>query len=854
MIRKIKQKKIFDLIFLVLIFAITALIYNFLLEVSSLSIVGDAQKYNGYQAYVIRYSLLNFGQFGLWDQFLSSGMSWISHPGGGLFSPFAWIAILTVPDINRGSLLIFYINAFFVSFSYYFLCRIIGLHRFTSFFVAILAISNQYTFMFVANGWFEEFFGLTIIPFTVGLLWLAISKKNYAYAILGGLAMSFNFLANSYYVFHYNVMCLLWIGLAFLVSDIYNIWRNKKRKIKRLKYTILLNIVFWLTFLGISAIKLIPLLEFRSLSARQYLPLSVVDSSNGVMTFDFFKSLIRDFIVPAGHTNFFTQWVNNLALIFLFASVIYFLFKKKFEYGVFLSLFLMGIWGYFAYRIPVDLYALLYRFLPGFSSNNYPYRFMIIIYFAFLVSVGLGLDLLINKKSKILLLLGVILGSIIVVGAGWYTTASYNAIKYLNMPDVKTDLKTANFTVKKLENHSSLLIDGKISSDLFVVLAKITEAYRPEGRTRSTISGDNVLTQSIILEQQIPVVHHSYNPIVPTYEYGIIPSGTTQDSLELTEKRYKILSILNTRFQIQGKLGFEFAGCKNLEISNATVKRSIIEKNPAEGACSFLEARLKKIIATDDGGIYYDSNVLPKITLISNPILLITDNSFNDFSSFIAKQIVFHKDFNIKNMTVLSGGSNYLDDYSINELKKFPVLILVNPFIKDKIRTDSLLNRYRKSGGKIIVLTGKKINYESLHERSSSIYTAKPAWSYDAIEENNMSIIFRTLKTNEAKDIKIKKFTPEDVIFEVVTKKNNEVLQFSDSFYPGWKASIDSRQVNVYMADGLVKGIVISQKGTHTIRFYYAPDSFRNGAMITGVTILLIGGLFILNSLGKIKL
>jgi hypothetical protein len=839
MIHKIRKIISFDWFFLILIFGIATLIYSFLFNISSLSLVGDAQRYNGYQAYIVRYSFLNFGQFGLWDQFLSSGMSWISHPGGGLLSPFAWISILITPDINRGSILIFYLNTFLVSFAYYFLCRVLGLHKITSFFVAILAISNQYIFTFVANGWFEEFFGLTIIPLTVGLLWLSVTKKNYRYVIIGGLAISLNFFANSYYVFHYNVMCLLWVGLVFIISELCDIYRKKKKNFKNLIHAMLANILLWVVFIGISAIKIVPLLEFRSISARQYLPLSIIETSDGVMTFDFFKSLFLNFIIPAGHTNFLTHWANDLGLFFFFLSIAYFLFKRNFKYGVFSILLLIGLWGYFAYRIPIDLYAFLYKFLPGFNSNNYPYRFIIIIYFAFLICIGLGLDLLIKMKNKFLSSLGIIMGIVMIVGASWYTYTSYKTIKYPNMKSMQQDMKNLNFKIEKSKGYSKPKIKGEVSPDLLADLAKIVKFYKPEGRVYSTLVRDGGLTQPIVLNQEIPSVHHSYNPIVPTYEYGIILPGKTSDSLELTQKRYKIFSVLNVRFHIHEKENLEYDGCPNLDI--ATVDNKI----PTTGTCEFLENRLTRLIFTKEGGIYYDKDVLPKISLIPNPMLLITSNNFNDYSGFIAKQIMFHPDFNINAITILSGGSVFMDDYSINELSKFSAVVLIEPKIKDKNKVDRLLNQYKKNGGKIIALVGKKIHYESLHERSASFFTKNPAWIYKDKESEEISNILQTFKASDAGSIEIKKFTPEDLLFDIKTIRDNETLQFSDSFYPGWKATIDGKKTNIYMADGLVKAVVIPKKGEHLVRFYYDPDSFRNGAIISGVTVIILGVLFI---------
>lgn len=842
MIRKILFR-FSDLIFILVLIALTIPVYKFLLTVPLYSVIGDAQRYNGYQAYIIKHSIENYGQFALWDQFLSSGMSWISHPGGALFFPTTWLIITFFKDMMFGSRIFFFIHAITASISMYFLLRVLGLQKITSFLISATSSSTQYALIFGINGWFEEFFGLTLMPLTTGLLWLTFTKKSYICAILGGLVMSLHFFGNSYYVFHYNVIAILWIELAFLIRELWSVFRKKKRDWRDvLKYAIS-NIIFWAVFVGISAIKLLPLLEFRGISARSVLPLSIIETPNGVMSFQFFYKIFRDFIIPAGHTDSFTHWANDLAIFFIILSIFYFLFKRSFKYGIFLGLFIIGVWGYFANLIPVDLYAFIYTFLPGFNSNQYPYRFMIIIHFAFLGLAALGLDILIRRKFRIFNLLGIALGLVILIATISYSRVTTASLKFQKAVDIKNELeKFPNFKVvktKELNTPPSLI--GKIPENLLAILSSISSKYGYEGRTYSTFNSLEKGFSSInIFNGKIRSVHHSYQQIVPTYQFGITPQGSFQDNLERTKKRYKIFSVLNTRFQLQQKEYSEYSGCNKLSSSKV---EALDEIKPSDGVCEFLGGRLISIITKEEGGIYYDKEVLPKFSLIPYPILLISDNRFNDYSGFIAKQIMFHPDFDINTMTVLSGGSSYLDEYNLEILKQFSGVLLVEPKIKDKKNADSTLKQYEKNGGKILYLTSKWNHYESLHERSGSVFTNKPAWTYSDKDSQLLSNLFNSLKTNKKQDsIDVKKFTPEDVLLSVETIKDNQVLQFSDSFYPGWKAEVDKKPANVYMADGLVKGVVIKDAGDHEVRFFYSPDSFKKGAIISSLTAFAILG------------
>lgn len=59
----------------------------------------------------------------------------------------------------------------------------------------------------------------------------------------------------------------------------------------------------------------------------------------------------------------------------------------------------------------------------------------------------------------------------------------------------------------------------------------------------------------------------------------------------------------------------------------------------------------------------------------------------------------------------------------------------------------------------------------------------------------------------------------------------------SDTYYPGWRVTIDGRPVPVYRANALVRAVYVPA-GEHTIRFFFRPADFLAGAGISGVTLL----------------
>ena len=67
-------------------------------------------------------------------------------------------------------------------------------------------------------------------------------------------------------------------------------------------------------------------------------------------------------------------------------------------------------------------------------------------------------------------------------------------------------------------------------------------------------------------------------------------------------------------------------------------------------------------------------------------------------------------------------------------------------------------------------------------------------------------------------------------------------LLTSDTYYPGWRASIDGRETEIYRADYAIRGVIVPA-GEHTVRFDYRPRSFYLGAGISLISMLLLGAI-----------
>ena len=61
-------------------------------------------------------------------------------------------------------------------------------------------------------------------------------------------------------------------------------------------------------------------------------------------------------------------------------------------------------------------------------------------------------------------------------------------------------------------------------------------------------------------------------------------------------------------------------------------------------------------------------------------------------------------------------------------------------------------------------------------------------------------------------------------------------LVLSDTFYPGWRATIDGRPTRIYRANSLVRAVAVDS-GDHEVEFVYDPATPKVGAALSVVTL-----------------
>jgi hypothetical protein len=78
--------------------------------------------------------------------------------------------------------------------------------------------------------------------------------------------------------------------------------------------------------------------------------------------------------------------------------------------------------------------------------------------------------------------------------------------------------------------------------------------------------------------------------------------------------------------------------------------------------------------------------------------------------------------------------------------------------------------------------------------------------------------------------------TPMEVAVEIDAQRPG-VLVLTDTYYPGWKATIDGAPAEIFPAYQAFRGVTVPA-GQYTVRFHYQPISFRIGVLLSATTLV----------------
>ena len=96
----------------------------------------------------------------------------------------------------------------------------------------------------------------------------------------------------------------------------------------------------------------------------------------------------------------------------------------------------------------------------------------------------------------------------------------------------------------------------------------------------------------------------------------------------------------------------------------------------------------------------------------------------------------------------------------------------------------------------------------------------------------------------EFEEVEITHSSPTEILMDFELSEPG-FLFLSETWYPGWKAYDNGKEVEIYKTNYFMKSVYL-EEGGHDVRFVFEPISFKIGSLITKISILALVIFFIL--------
>ena len=80
------------------------------------------------------------------------------------------------------------------------------------------------------------------------------------------------------------------------------------------------------------------------------------------------------------------------------------------------------------------------------------------------------------------------------------------------------------------------------------------------------------------------------------------------------------------------------------------------------------------------------------------------------------------------------------------------------------------------------------------------------------------------------------------VVVDVPEAAAPGILVLADTWYPGWRATVNGDPAAVFPVDGMFRGVVLPDEGPHRVVFRYAPRSLQAGLGLSALSVLITAG------------
>jgi hypothetical protein len=333
-------------------------------------------------AFFVRDSLARYGQIPLWRPLIMSGGPFVGNPLSGLFYPPHWLWLIL--PLNLAFDLLFIGHVCLSGLTMYILVQKgYGLRSFPALVAALAWALTPKLVAHLSVGHVGLVEALAWLPLAI-LCTLRALTQPYPrrYALMAGAVLAVQFLADVRIAFYTATV----IGLYALCWD-FGSWREGWRSAWNRGRMLCLALV---TFGGLAAVQIMPLLELMRYSGRGALTLAEVGHYS--LPWRYLWGLL---LADRGG---FHEWMTYLGILPLLLAGLALLARSKWRQTGFLATLALFA-ALFALGVNTPLFPALVRVLPGLSWLRVPTRLWFVVAFAAALLAGHGVEVLDQRET-----------------------------------------------------------------------------------------------------------------------------------------------------------------------------------------------------------------------------------------------------------------------------------------------------------------------------------------------------------------------------------------------------------------------------------------------------------------------
>ncbi len=410
-------------------------------------------------------SMGQYGQFPLWNNYLSMGMPLYPQPDGNFYYPFI-NPFYAVFGILNGMYAIVIFHIFLAGVGFWYYSKYLSKNALSRYFGSTLYMFAGAFIIRIPMGHIILYCPYAWIPISLYFIHTAVLTNKLKHFLLAVVSILMLLLIGVYIFFFFF---MIFISYAFFsIMDIKKLW---KPKISINKHNLVLLSLIFITVIGLACVKVIPMFYYNYLAERRVFGLYASLSSGNLLTYFISK---QGAIPASGGFDVAEMPYGYIGIIPMFFMPFSIFNKNRQKNFLYLSSAILLLWGMGFYTV-----AGVVHLLPIASAIRAPERVLIPLSFTFIALAVLGFEYAYEKKySKVLFLLLIFaLGLEVITPFLFYVVFPANYEGY------------ASYTA----NHLDLMILTLAVFAMFTIIFVLWFIYRPKLRIASLLDTNKVI-------------------------------------------------------------------------------------------------------------------------------------------------------------------------------------------------------------------------------------------------------------------------------------------------------------------------------------------------------------------------